>query len=304
MMLSAWVFLTLAKLAWDAHYFDGYDPTIPLNVVIRSEEDRPAYHRIHFNYDAYRGKAVPALLALPRDIKSPIPAIVFLHGIGQEKEFVDEIAEPFTKAGFALVSFDQYMQGERKLKNAGVLERAVALRERGKMTIIEARRLVDYLQARPDIAKDRIYLIGASYGAITGATAAALDTRFRAVDLVYGGGDLRKLMENKDVSKSAGPFHGLAVSFAEWLLGVGDPIHYVDRISPRPIFFQNGGRDRIVVPEAAKALYDAAKEPKEIKWYPSDHLDLDPQYIPIAVQDGVEWFKVQDAKIVALSGQP
>ena len=78
-----------------------------------------------------------------------------------------------------------------------------------------------------------------------------------------------------------------------------EPIRYIGLISPRPIFCQNGEKDRIVVPEAAKALYEAAREPKQIKWYPSDHLDLDPAYIEIAIHDGIAWFKEQDARVLA-----
>lgn len=301
MLKALWVVITVAKLCWDAHYFEGYDQSLPLNVEVRSEEDREGYHRVYFTYQGLEGIQAPALLALPLEGEGPFPAVVFVHGVGQKKDFLDEIAAPFTRGGLAISTFDQHTTGERKLKDANWLEQAGAMRDRGSMTITETRRMVDYLQSRPDIAKDRIYLIGASYGAITGATAAAFDKRFRAVCLVYGGGDLSKLMGSDEVRKAIGPLVWPAAQLAEWFGAIMDPVRYVHGISPRPVFFMNGDRDRIVVPAAAQALYDAAREPKEIKWYPSDHLDLDPKYIPIAVNDGVEWFKAQDAKIVAES---
>ncbi|HOZ48732.1 MAG TPA: alpha/beta hydrolase [Candidatus Hydrogenedentes bacterium] len=299
MMLVAWVLVSLAKLTGDAHYFDGYLADAPLNVVVRSEQKMESFQRISFTYEGYQGRPVPSLMAIPLNVEPPYPVLVFLHGIGQEKEFLDEVGDSFAKAGFAVATFDQYMQGERRLQGASKAEEGLALWRRGAMTINEARRMVDYLETRPDVDKDRVYLIGASYGAVTGATAAALDRRFRAVVLTYGGGDFTKLAASDEVVRAVGPFIVIVSRVAAWFTSAFDPVRYVARISPRPIYFQNGNRDRIVVPSAALALYDAAKEPKEIKWYPSDHLDLDPEYIPIAIQDAIAWLKARDTEVVA-----
>ncbi len=299
MAVAAWILIATAKLVWDAHYFDGYDPSLPLNAEIISEEDRGDYHRVYFAYEACPGRRVPALLALPTEGAPPFPVLVFLHGIGQEKEFVDEIASAFTRKGFAITSFDQYMQGERDLDDASWAEEGLALRRRGAMTVNEARRLADYLETREDIDKDRMYLAGASYGAITGATAAAFDKRFKAAMLIYGGGDFSKLVSNREVDSAIGPLMNPIASFVGWFMGPCDPVRYVAGIAPRPVLFQNGERDRIITPAAARALQNAALEPKDVLWYPSDHPDLDPEYIPIVLEDGLEWIIEQDARICA-----
>jgi len=295
------VLLQSIKLTGDLHYFEGYDPGAPLNVRIREEQARETYRRIDFVFEGLPGEVVPSLLALPASGSGPFPVLVFLHGIGQEKEFLDEIGPPFAQAGFAFATFDQYMQGERKLRNKAWHEKMAGLYDRGSKTVLEARRLTDYLLSRPDIDKRRVYLIGASYGAMTGAITAAFDTRFKAVSLVYGGGDLRLMAFNPRLVGALGP---LAPEVGRWLAlfgAVSDPIYYAGQISPRPILFQNGDRDGVVIPASAKALQDAAREPKTVIWYPSDHLDLSPEYIPIAVKDGIEWFKKEDEKVRASS---
>src|SRR5437764_16014 len=43
-----------------------------------------------------------------------------------------------------------------------------------------------------------------------------------------------------------------------------DAIKVVDRISPRPIFFIHGDADKTVPVSMSRALYEAAKEPKEL----------------------------------------
>ena len=293
-----------AKAYLDARYYDGYDPDLALDVeprtdeIIHPEEAEAPFRRIEVAFQGAPGVTVPARLALPLDADEPVPCIVFLHGIGQDRKFLDRIAGPFTQAGFAMATFDQLMRGERKLEDdESPLRVASAFYRRGALTVIEARRLIDYLRTRPDIAPDRIYLMGASYGAITGATAAAFDERFRAVALVYGGGNLPVLLGNRAAAEELGPWHDEAAGLVSWLLQTADPIHYVGRISPRPILFQNGTDDQLIPTAAAQALYDAAGEPKSITWYDGDHIGLDPDTVRAVLDEALAWIQEIDADV-------
>jgi dienelactone hydrolase len=292
------VAVTVFKLLWDSHYYDGYDAALPLNAFIRQDkpfpDKEPKYRRLAFTFEGLAGQAVPALAAYPLDDQGPFPCLVFLHGIGQEKEFLDEIAAPFVEAGFAIVTFDQYMRGERKLQNPGKLAALLAFRRGGALTVIETRRLLDYLQTRDDVAHDRIYLLGASYGAITGSTAAAFDERIRAVVLCYGGGNFRYLLGNEEAAQMLGALAGPAKAFLAWLLAPSDPVQHVAAISPRPVLFQNGTHDSVIGRPAAEALHAAGAEPKEIIWYDSDHVGLDEDHTWKVIHDAIDWVKKQD----------
>jgi len=169
------------------------------------------------------------------------------------------------------------------------------LRRRGAKTVIETRRLIDYLQTRPDIAHDRIYLVGASYGAIMGSTAAAFDPRIRAVVLVYGGGNIKRLLNSKASRVELGRWHGLVTAVSAWLLAPADPIHHVGKISPRPILFQNGTDDSLVPKEATEALFEAAREPKSQTWYNGDHIGEDPKTVEAALNEAIAWLRNHDA---------
>jgi dienelactone hydrolase len=290
------------KVVLDAGYFKGYDPFASLDPRIVAREAKPGYVRTTLFFNGYRGERVPTLLAMPHETKGPAPCVIFLHGIGQNKEFLDEIAEPFVRAGFAFVSFDQYMCGERRLKDPKWFQEAAAFRLRPAYTVNDTRRLLDYLQTRPDIAPNRIYLAGASYGAITGSTVAAFDTRIPAVVLTYGAGNLRQMLHAREVAHVLGKWM-IPAQMVGWLfLDVADPVHYVSRIAPRPVFLQNGTDDGLIATPAAEALQNAAQEPKRIKWYQSDHPGLDKNTRELVVQllnDTLEFLKEQDAKAVA-----
>lgn len=332
------VVLVLAVLLWirkaytDAHYFDNYEPSAPLNVTVtettevNKENPEKGYLLTKFTFDGYKSEKVPTLMAVPlvRTGKK-LPVVVFLHGIGQSKNFLKEITSPFNQTGFAFVSFDQYMQGERKLpKNVGILAGLRAFRERPAKTINETRRLIDYLSNHPDIDPKRIYLVGASYGAVTGSTVMAMDKRLRAGVLVYGGGDFGKLLnsyanhlgvaiglrliDGKDVNPEKPPLPKLTTSqelivgavihcvipFARYYMGVADPIHYAGQIAPTPVYFQNGKFDVLVPAPAGQALQDAAKEPKKITWYDTDHVGINLEDTKRVLTDGLKWLLEQD----------
>jgi dienelactone hydrolase len=329
---TLFLLLWAAKIYRDAHYFDNYDPLAPLNITVketaevRNETANTGHTITRFTFDAYRGEKVPTLMTMPmRRGHSRLPVVIFLHGIGQNKNFLKEITSPFNHAGFAVVSFDQYTQGERKPHGKqSLLARGEALRRRAGKTINETRRLIDYLSANPDIDSGRIYLVGASYGAVTGSTVMAKDKRLRAGVMVYGGGDFRKLLDsyanhlgvaaalglidgrnlnpekpplprlNVSQERAVGVVIGCLIPIARYFLVVADPIHYAGQISPTPVYFQNGKNDVLVPAPAGKALQDAAKEPKKITWYESDHVGIDLEHTKRVLEDGLKWLLEQD----------
>ena len=331
-LLAFIVLLWACKAYRDAHYFDNYDPRAPLNLAmgeateLNKETPEKAYTITRFTFDAYQGEKIPTLIALPMNRSGKkLPVVVFLHGIGQNKNFLKEITAPFNQVGFAFVCFDQYTQGERKLgRKTSFLAGLEAFRQRPAKTINETRRLIDYLLTRPDIDPQRMYLVGASYGAVTGSTAMARDKRLRAGIMVYGGGDFNKLLDayanhlgvavalglidGKNLDPEKPPLPKLTPSqerkveivlacikpIARYFLGVSDPIHYVGQISPTPVYFQNGEHDVLVPAPAGKALQDAAGEPKKITWYDSDHVGIDLEQTKRVLEDGLRWLLEQD----------
>lgn len=299
--------LLLAGWKWylDKTYFRGYDATAPLNFQLAEEKETPAYHLTKFSYAGFRDGQVPAVLATPKDAAGPFPCVVFVHGIGNDKNFMAKhgLDEPFVKAGFAFVCFDQLMRGERKLKSKSGWAEAEAFRVRAGHTVNDTRRLIDYLMTRPDIATNRIYLVGASYGAVTGSTAASFDERIRAVVLTYGGGNLRKLLTGEALHNEI-KLWSLPAALVVWYFGsVADPVNYIGQISPRPILLQNGKADTVVAPAAAQALQDAARQPKTILWYEGDHLgktrDLDMPLTTRVLADALKFIQDVDAKATA-----
>ena len=150
-------FLVL-KAIGDARYYSDYDPKLPPDVKIKAEEeihdtqdvfdvkrDR-AFHKVTFDFEARPGDRVPCILTQPAnfDGKSKLPTIIFIHGSGQSKNFVQEICTPFNQGGFAMVSYDQWNCGERKIPGdnfSAELKRVAAWYDRGAKAVNDARRM-------------------------------------------------------------------------------------------------------------------------------------------------------------------
>lgn len=304
------VLLLITKIWADKTYFSDYNPNLPFNVRVQEAAvvadtielfgiERPRhYEKVLFSIDARPNEPIPVLLTLPAERSGRVPVIVFLHGIGQSKGFLEQICTPFNEQGFAMACFDQSMQGERKVRG-GAWETAVAFRKRPWKTINDTRRLIDYLQTHPDIDPERVYLVGASYGAITGTTAIAFDERIRAGVLVVGGGNIRVMLDAPLIKGGVNNslLHWAGKQLVAFIMKPADPIRYARGTAGRPILMQNGSEDILVTPDAGKELYKALGDPKEIRWYPCDHPGLRNEDATIIVQildDGLNWLLEQD----------
>jgi dienelactone hydrolase len=283
---------------------------LPANVEIKSvgEVDEAkdifdvprqrTFKRTALSIEARPGDRVPCILAQPAgfDGKSKLPTIVFVHGSGQRKEFVEEICTPFNQAGFAMISYDQWNCGERKIKDS-TLKKITAWYERGWKATNDARRIVDYLLTRDDVDPERIYLVGASYGAMTSTHILAHDKRFKAGVLVVGGGDFKIMLDAPLIRENVpAPILAVVQPIARWLGAAFDPIRSAGKTGPMPVLMQNGSADKLVSPEAGEALYAALSAPKEIKWYDVDHPGLrksDGPEIVRMLDDGLAWLAVK-----------
>lgn len=315
----------ILKAVGDARYYSDYDAKLPADVNIKSEEEvkdtqevfgiqrERAFHKTVFDFEARPGDRVPCILTQPAnfDGKSKLPTIIFIHGSGQNKNFVQEICTPFNEGGFAMVSYDQWNCGERKIQGSN-LKKVLAWYDRGAKAVNDARRLADYLLTRPDVDPNRLYLVGASYGAMTGTHVLAFDKRFAAGVLVVGGGNFQVMLDApliRNEATKAGFGWALAAlkPVANWLGGPFDPIRDAPKTGPMPIFMQNGSDDTLVWPKAGEELYAALSAPKEIKWYPVDHPGLrktDGPEIIRMLDDGLAWLQGKAGMPVTVATMP
>ena len=187
--------------------------------------------------------------------------IIYVHGLGSNREDLLEQAALLTKQGYGALLFD--------LRNHGQSQGEITTL--GYMESEDVRAAVDYLLSRVDVNPQRIGLVGMSMGGATVIRAAAHIPEIRAViaeaaftsiedNLAHGVRALTGLPPF--------PYAPLVAWFGEQEAGMDiqlmRPIDEIDQIAPRPILLIHGDQDATVPIENSRALYQAAGEPKQL----------------------------------------
>jgi len=299
--------IVTAKFAWNQANIRAlrqYNARPPLNVVVQSSQQKNGYILEEFTFEGSPGEIVPVMAAIPSNAGQPCPAIIFMYGIGMKIAFIDKIAEAVTQSGFALFVPEQLNRGKRRPKGLGPVEEIVTFRHRIMTTIQDPRRLIDVIEKRPDVDSRRIYLWGASFGAMAGCSVMAYDPRLKAGVLTLGGGDFQKMAKDSSLRKTLPRFSWikLAAPVAASLLRPFDPILHIARIAPRPLLFQNLLNDEMIPRSSVEALYNRAGQPKQILWYDSPHNHPLMDAVKQVVFDGLAWLKTLDRELVSSAG--
>jgi len=153
--------------------------------------------------------------------------------------------------GWNVLCFDYrgYGRSEGKVTRAG--------------TVADAHAALDYLLKRPDVDANRIVALGQSLGGAVGIVLAAEREEIRGL-VADGAFDNYKRITWWHIKKN--PFLFVVAWWVPHLLIAEgyEPIDYVARIAPRPVFIMQGTADTIIDPGMGQRLYDAADEPKEL----------------------------------------
>jgi len=197
----------------------------------------------------------------------PCPALCICHGIPataynpQDRGYAT-LAQRFCAAGFLTLIFSFRGTG----KSQGNLDILGWTRDLGAA--------IDFLYHLSQVNKARICLLGFSGGAAVSLYVAAHDSRISSLVACACPADFSLLAGGEEAPSSIQRFREIGAirdkdfppSMEEWLRGfeVISSLHWVDKISPRPLLLVHGDADEVVPVEQAHKLYQKAEEPKEL----------------------------------------
>lgn len=278
--------------------FYQYDSTIPLDAKIVQE---PSFFgektREKIVFTGVNDKRVPGYLELPKSGDAPYPCILLIHGLTSSKdEWWDmdspahngELTQSLLKSGFAVVALDSDYHGERIKDNdyespdqmvfvKGWLNRS---RDMTLHSVLDYRRLMDYLATRSEIDSTRIGVIGYSMGGAMTFLLAAVDDRIKtAVACVTS-------PNSKTIFKMFGvPF--TPETLMAFRLGATSPNNFAHAIGSCPFLMLMGKQDTFYTEEEANQLYQLIPGPtKELTFFDSGHM-LPAEWVPKAAN----WFQ-------------
>ena len=122
---------------------------------------------------------------------SPSPVVLLMPILNGQKHLMRPFATKFARNGYAAVIIDT-VQRRTLLDDLGDPEPAI------RLTIQRHRRVIDWVETRPDLDASRIAVFGASLGGFNALYLAAMDPRVRAVSPALVGGSLPYVLVTSD----------------------------------------------------------------------------------------------------------
>lgn len=170
------------------------------------DDSSPEWRRETVSYAAaYGGERIPAYLFLPKNAKPPYQVVVVFSGSNVMSERSSASTSDYqryyfiTRSGRAFLYPIYKSTFERNDSfTTPTLNMSTTYRDHVIMWAKDVGRSVDYLERRPDVAKDKIGFIGFSWGAELAPLFLALEPRFSLGLICLGGFSVQSSLPEAD----------------------------------------------------------------------------------------------------------
>jgi dienelactone hydrolase len=270
-----------------ARAFD-YDAKQALDIKDKIIEEFSAGTLHDITYTSPKGGPVAAYLIVPKG-KGPFAAVLFGHwGNGTRAEFIPE-AKLYAKAGAVSLIPDYPWDRPRPWhKTPDHFDKPELDREIEIQAVVDLRRGIDLLLARPDVDQKRLAYVGHSYGAQWGSILSAVDKRMKTSVLMAGVAEIADiLLRGNDpglVDLRKNQPAGQLEKYAK-VTGDIDAIHFVGHAAPIPLLLQFANYEQYFDKTSMQHYVEAASDPKKVLYYDTGHDLNDPE----ALQDRYTW---------------
>ena len=211
--------------------------------------------------------------------ENALAAVVLLGGLRTGRQAVELLPD---SGGAFVVALDYPLDNPKETKGLALLPALPRVQRAIRDTPSALLLTVDWLAQRAEVDPERIELVGVSLGSFFTPVAGALDERVHRVWSMHGGGRVERLLEESLRERvPIDAVRGWTVRLA-MVLGHGElmaPERWVHRIAPRRFVQVNGREDERIPRDSIQALFESAREPKEMVWLPGMHVEPDRESI-------------------------
>jgi dienelactone hydrolase len=267
MKIACWLFTTLfvmpAFAAKRPNLF-RYDASQPLSIEEKSAENHDGFvlHDLQFNDVA--GQRITAFMLVPNG-QGSFAAVLYVHWLGDpdtsnRTEFLKDAEEIAQHGAIALlVDMPWSVPGWFRNRNFND-DYDFSIRQ-----VQNLRRALDLLTRRPDVDPKRVAYVGHDFGATYGAILLGVDSRVHYAVLMAGTPVLSDwfLLGSRVVDKER-------AAYIEKMTPL-DPVNFLGKARSVPLLLQFATKDRFIPKDKAEMFANSAKEPKDFRWYESDH---------------------------------
>jgi dienelactone hydrolase len=224
----------------------------------------------------------------------PFPAVVILDITGGDQSLSRMIAAYLAQHRVAALFVQMAYYGPRRplnsklrLMSPDLAQTTAAVRQ----TVLDCRVAVAWLASRPEIDPHRLGILGTSLGSFISALTGEMEPRLGRVAILLGGGGLVDAYWDHPQALPIRTLYQIAGGGKDRVKEVFapiDPLTCASNLKDRKVLMVAASRDEIVPPSAARALWEAAGQPR-ILWYDTTHYGA-ALYIPAILGPVVEHF--------------
>ena len=274
------IVLSAAGLIWlrfdaaqpQAEYFDSRQGQLgDVEILDEAEADGQTSTLVALRSNS--GLGVTVRVIRPAASTLPLPTLVVLgaHRTGSNA------ARLFGNVGGkAVVAMDYPFDGPDSVRGIAQVLRTLPLaRQAFRDTPPAVSLLVDWLEDQAWVNSDELFIVGASLGVPFATLAAARDHRIDGAVLVHGAADNRAWLEIQVARRNdVQMLHRPLATIIHWLAygPTFDTAKNVQAISPRPVAIVGARQDERTPAAQTEALYEAAGEPKTMRWTSGRHI--------------------------------
>ncbi len=222
---------------------------------------------------------VEAEIVLPRDRIGKIPMIVLLHYWGAadlavEQRFAKELNRKGIGAAILTLPFHlrRAPQGSKSGEMA-ITSNPEDIKRNFIQSVLDARRLVDWISKQSTFDSNKIAISGVSLGAVVGAAAYAVDEKIQSAALVLGGGDIAHILFNSSLTvdiRNQFRRNNVTEEQLRAILAPVDPLNFASPEKGKNLLIIGARFDEIIPSEDTQKLITAFGQPKEI-WINTGH---------------------------------
>ena len=274
------IVLAAAALTWlcvdAARPLDGYfesrqGQVADVTVLDAAEADGQISTLVELRSNS--GLRVTVRAIRPRSTSGPLPTILILGG----HRTGSDAAGLFGNVGRkAVIAMDYPFDGPESVRGVAQVLRTVPLARRAfKDTPPAVSLVVDWLEGETWVNHDELFIVGASLGVPFATLAAARDDRIDGAVLVHGAADNRAWLEIQVARRNdVKMLHRPLATIIHWLAygPTFDTVRNIRAVSPRPVVIVGARQDERTPAAQTAALFEAANEPKAIRWTSGRHI--------------------------------
>jgi hypothetical protein len=228
----------------------------------------------------------------------PFPCVVVLDITGGDQKLSRVIARHLAQNGIGGLFVQMAYYGPRR--PPGSKKRLLSYDlghtfEAVRQTVLDLRRAAAWMEARPEVDKNNLGIMGTSLGSFMAALTAEMEPRYRRVAVLLGGGGF---VDAYYGHPQAAPFVkafealGGTKELAARFVAPVDPLTCAGNLKDRKLLMVAAKNDEIVPPRMAENLWNASGR-QRIIWLDAGHYSAI-LFLVTGLSEVVEHFKVKE----------